>query len=479
MMELNLKPYHNLRYIGILTLGILITLIAVLANSTDIKALEAPKQELWRVYSLWGGVALVGYAASFASDILHYIKKFSLEYLPDLLLMVGIASWGYNVWWMENAEIAYLVLCLGLLLWRRQLHFRQISTVHWACIIYAITTALGVLWSGYPKLGMKFVEKQLMLVLLPLSAGIVSLSKAQVLRVSWIVLRICLSFLVLQTMLYLYLVTAYSDGILDGFTINKFYLRDFPETTVYNILMTWTNMEHPSYHLLFFSAPWATILGLSSRLRKGLRLELGLYYLFLAIFTIITQARYGFWVLGLLPLLALVGYARPSHYTRKQILIAGSAVATILVATLCYLHQRGIFEDGPRLEMFAYAMELIKRHGILGAGTGTDYTLFMERFGQPHSHNTFLSVAIDTGLLGVTAMLALVGSTVYAAARYGNRAVLYWMLLLLPMMLIDSPFYVPRIVYPMALYFLILGGNHLAHGDRKQEAHSTVSPPIQ
>lgn len=475
----NPNPYRNLLYIGIQTLGILAILIAVLMGNTEIKALEAPKEQLWIVYTLWWITALAGYAASFFPELRSYLREFRPKYIPEIILVVGAISWSYSIWWTENAEIVYLTVCTGLLLWRRRFTLSDIGVVHWACIIYVLTTAIGALWSEYPERGAHFTEKQLMLILLPLSAGILSLSKEQVLRISWVILRLSLSVLVLQMLVYLYLVTVYSGGVLDGLTINKFYLKAFPHTTIYNILMPWAHMEHPSYHLLFFSAPWASIIALSSSLRKNLRLELGLYYLFLIIFTFITQARYGFWVIGLLPLLALSSYIKGIRSSTKLRYMLGVIVATILIGTIYYLYQHNVFSDGPRLEMFAYAIEHIKRYGIFGAGSGTDYTLIMERFGHPHSHNSFLSVALDTGIIGVVAMLALVCSTIYAAVKYHNRAILYWMLLLLPMMLIDSPFYVYQVIPPMALYFLLLGGNHLADSGKEAGKSPVVSPPIQ
>ncbi len=102
--------------------------------------------------------------------------------------------------------------------------------------------------------------------------------------------------------------------------------------------------------------------------------------------------------------------------------------------------ERALFVDELRLELYQSAIKAIKAYPILGQGSGAEKYLFVSKDGVsfPHTHNFFLSMMVNFGLLGLSWTMLFIISMM--RGMLNNKSLLAFGVFLLPLLLIDSPF---------------------------------------
>lgn len=122
-----------------------------------------------------------------------------------------------------------------------------------------------------------------------------------------------------------------------------------------------------------------------------------------------------FWKRKLLPVLIVVGIA------------AIPFLPSSILNRFLTIFNRNDSSISSRLPIYQAAIRLVKLRPVTGAGLGTAavqtaveaYEVYEGSFDFVHSHNTFLQVWLETGLLGIVAFIA----SIYHALKMGAKAV--------------------------------------------------------
>jgi O-antigen ligase/Flp pilus assembly protein TadD len=108
---------------------------------------------------------------------------------------------------------------------------------------------------------------------------------------------------------------------------------------------------------------------------------------------------------------------------RSLLLLAGAlaaavvvVLAAVLLATRWDARPQWIFRESlsPRQDVFEAGVDMFRDHPLLGAGPGTFGLLYPQYSGEYpvhaiHTHNGYLQVAVDAGLVGLAALAVLAG----------------------------------------------------------------------
>jgi len=108
---------------------------------------------------------------------------------------------------------------------------------------------------------------------------------------------------------------------------------------------------------------------------------------------------------------------------RSLLLLAGALAAAIVVALVAVLlatrwdaRPQWLFRESlsPRQDVFEAGVDIFRDHPLLGAGPGTFGLLYPQYSGEYpvhaiHTHNGYLQVAVDSGLVGLAALAVLAG----------------------------------------------------------------------
>ncbi len=110
------------------------------------------------------------------------------------------------------------------------------------------------------------------------------------------------------------------------------------------------------------------------------------------------------------------------------------AVATPVLAPRWQWHAARLRDvavtEGPfsRIAVWREVPRIVAEHPVLGTGLGTFGAVYARTTGQdpsdvpPFAHNIFLNVAVETGLLGLAALLFFLGSGMLALIRWHRRS---------------------------------------------------------
>lgn len=176
------------------------------------------------------------------------------------------------------------------------------------------------------------------------------------------------------------------------------------------------------------------LLGLSL---DGPRLRRWLYLVgvpIVAVGLVLTWSR-GAWLGAILGLGTLVAATADRRFW-VGILMAGVVLvmATPVLAPRWQWHEARLREvavaEGPfsRIAIWRQVPRIVAEHPILGTGLGTFGAVYARATGQdpsdvpPFAHDIFLNAAVETGLLGLAALLYFLGSGMLAMVRWCRRS---------------------------------------------------------
>lgn len=153
-----------------------------------------------------------------------------------------------------------------------------------------------------------------------------------------------------------------------------------------------------------------------------------------AVGLVLTWSR-GAWLGAILGLGTLLG-ATSSRRLWVGVLVA----AAVLTAATPVLAPRWQWQssrlrnvavtEGPfsRIAVWKVARRIIADHPVLGTGLGTFASVYGRYAGEspseapPTAHNIFLNFAVETGLLGLAALLSFLGTGIWAMVRWNRRS---------------------------------------------------------
>lgn len=141
---------------------------------------------------------------------------------------------------------------------------------------------------------------------------------------------------------------------------------------------------------------------------------------------LLVQSRAAFVTLASLAALCLWEYAVSAKLTKQKIvLIAFVVVVAIVLAVFIWnnpafsrLTDRASYEENVRLDIWEYALEAFYRSPLIGSGLGAS-NLFSQAGTNYDTHNNYIDILGDTGILGVILFVML--SIRFVWVRKGKR----------------------------------------------------------
>jgi O-antigen ligase len=110
---------------------------------------------------------------------------------------------------------------------------------------------------------------------------------------------------------------------------------------------------------------------------------------------------------------------------------------------------------GGRLRLWGEAIVVLNNHEVLGVGSGA----IMSKIGSA-VHNTFISVAAETGVIGFLLFCCIVGIVIYQAARLPKTTSRLWLAMIMTLVIgISSLSWEFRKLTWIILSFVVLEGN--------------------
>lgn len=407
---------------------------------------------------IYTGVLVVGsYVVSYWREALDYLRNWSWEQGGESLILAAIVVWGLSPGDVEGLSIAIMIYALLMGAVRRRIVMP--SAFQWAGVLVALYPLVAMLWTSDFALGWIYAPLTLLIGGLGLVSGCLALDADRITRMMTILFRIGFGWMTLQILCYLTLSHHYLDtGLLSFLTLEKYYTGGV-ESPPYLLFMPWAKAKVPAFWMLYLSLPlFTSYLMLASGRKTSLRWgEIAIYWLMLATFCLIEQPRYGFGVLGLFIL--MVCAERWVHWVRPRLWLRLAVVAVVLLGAGGAVWTLGLLADPFRWSVYAHAVDIIRDNLPLGLGTGMDRYVHMELFRHEHSHNSFLTAGVDAGLIGLGALLLWVLAGVWTAIRQRNYYLAVFLLLLIPLMCLESPLYMRRMARLIAIFVLLLGGN--------------------
>ncbi len=236
-------------------------------------------------------------------------------------------------------------------------------------------------------------------------------------------------------------------------------LRDLPKIPVLTAANPFRNLSlpglnrlatHPNQLAALIALFLPLVVSLAAALRPGwrrLRVGLAVVAVLVVAILLLTQSRGG-WLAtaaGLLTLLALWAAVLPPSRARRALALAVLAVVLVSAAGVLWIGPQTLWELwvnppettalgtlstlGVRRELWPWAVTAISDFPFTGVGLGTFRVVVFRLYPVPywpgydlgHAHNIFLQTALDIGLPGLVAYLALLMVAAAAGWRVARR----------------------------------------------------------
>ncbi len=436
-------------------LAVFITVIALryLGFSTRSLTDEEPKSYIFIL-------ALVLPLLSLSLDWRSLKQKFlSIEQedrLPLLLIFTAQLSSIFSYWFSIYLLLAYLLLILGRTIYCQyytketslkigelrsnlKAKIKEIPIYVWCLPALFLLNLLGLLWQKQPIFP-NTADKYLPCLLLPLSLLLYRPKLQSVYAAARFVLPFILAFLSLY-LIYAQLYHLFYFDKLWAWLLHPLsveYQREIFHDYTYKLFSDWLDFNHPSYVLLSI-LPIFFISVFTKKRDVTVKFEELVFVCLSFLFVGLTHLRYGICFVLLMtifcfykPYVGMFGRVLRRYFYVPILILVG-------LAAFIYKEQ-DLFSDNLRFELYINAIKQIKAFPILGQGSGAESKLFFKPFDGffAHTHNLFLSMMVNFGLLGLIWCLALLRSMLSSYKK--NKALFSFTLFFIPLMLIDNPF---------------------------------------
>jgi len=362
---------------------------------------------------------------------------------------------------LGTAIMAVLIVCSFALNKSRQFTWQPIF---YAIVGVYLLSIVGLLHSGCLSFANKRIDVSSPMIIFPVLFSMVQLSKRNVMLLLrffvWIVILVCIYGLLS------YAITVYEfslkAALSDGKRFSHFFMV-FP--------LAW----HPSAFVIALLMALPVSLYLRYHDGKQITLvEMLLAILLPILVTFMVGARIG---VAVFPVLLGLGYF---VYCKFKPTLKWGLAASGVVAGLCVLFfvippdMKNHFSDQLRLDQRNIAISAIQEKPILGWGTWTQHDLMSceerrERVGAKtsqvfsHFHNQYLDAMVQFGIIGIAALLFLIGWIFWIAIRKKHFLLLSFMAMYVIVFYFDNVLHSINWVHVFMFWlcFLLASQNHL------------------
>ncbi len=464
-------------YLKALLVSLVLTACSVVllrwGGFVEISALtnETPK-------ALMLGLAFLLPSFSLALDF-KYLKSTlspidSVDRLPLLLLLLAQLLWFYSFWLTTILLGGYLALVVFrfVLQWHKnkgntqflselkssvKQRAKEIPIYIWCLVALFFLNALGVLWQTQ-EVFPNTMDRYVLYVLLPMSLLLYRPKVKSVFQFA----RFALPFILALLSVYLIYVMLFHLVYFEDLwawirhPLSRIYQSKLFNDDTFKLYTDWSAVAHPSYTLLAL-LPYFLISFFAKGKGDFAKKEEFVFVLLTVLFVLFTHLRYGQYYIILMSLLhlfkAYLGAFKEFIKTKKLYILIGLG----LLAGFLY-QERELFVDNVRLELYRAVIDEIKAYPILGQGTGAELKLFFREgtlVNHCHTHNLLLSMMTNFGLIGFLWTTLFISSLFHKAINR-NYILLFFLIFLLPMFVIETPFTLGSSIIQMLMSFIFI-----------------------
>ena len=317
---------------------------------------------------------------------------------------------------------------------------------------------IGLLWTIDIDEGIKFIDKGLSFIIIPLGFSLLSITLQQRDRVLLFFIRFLIVFLLMGMLGYLFQVYFHDLSFWVGFGTEKVYFPLSPELdTVYEQILVGSGYGHPAYTSLIFVTMIPVSFYLWSK-EKSNKLKLSntelFAFLFLsAIVIFIIKSRIGFLMYPFGLFLSVLFLLRKSKVLPY---ILFSLIFLAVIAAIMIYKNRTDFSfmtDPIRENIYSYVVNYIKAHPLTGTGTGSMRLELIPTVNQAvNAHNQFIGELFHLGIGGLLIFIILITRILHYGIIKRNYILLYFILIFTFLMMTEMPLAIQKGVSAFTLF---------------------------
>ncbi len=322
-----------------------------------------------------------------------------------------------------------------------------INKVYYFVFLYAILEFIGTI--STPK-GFRFPEMSYSFYILPLSYSFFRLEKRIFLRIMKIFFRVIFIYIAVSLVYWFFNYINNDISIADWIT-KKTNINGFP---IYEFITKWSNYTHPSYiSLVLFCA---IISGFylfykNEESSKISFIELIVFIIGCLMLEFVMESR-----IGILESLAIIFLSAMYYIKMKtsyfKLSIIGIVISVIILGFVVEKHFTGMMDDSVRKADYTLAINYIKDHPLWGGGYHQQREVLMMQdikmtdVTRPdgtdkisYTHNQFLGVMVQYGVVGLIVLIILLIALFSYALKSHSYLLQMFMLIYLIFMFIEEP----------------------------------------
>lgn len=332
---------------------------------------------------------------------------------------------------------------------------------------------IGLLWTIDIDEGIKFIDKGLSFIVIPLCFSLFTITSEQRDKVLLFFIRFLIVFLLMGMLGYLFQIYYHELSFWVGFGTEKVYFPLSPELdTVYKQILVGSGYGHPAYTSLIFVTMIPVSFYLWSK-EEGSKLKISnaelFAFLFLsAIIIFIIKSRVGFLMFPFGLFLSVLFLLRKSKVLP---IILFSLIFMAIIAAIVIYKNRADFSfmsDPIRENIYSYVVNYIKAHPLTGTGTGSMRLELIPTENQAvNAHNQFIGELFHLGIGGLLIFIVLITKILHYGIVTRNYILLYFMLIFTFLMMTEMPLAIQKGVSAFTLFCCLF-----ARPDWKIEANN-------
>lgn len=330
---------------------------------------------------------------------------------------------------------------------------------------YVLINTVSLLWTSNVAQGLEHLKHLSPLLFIPAFFCFFRLDKKQFDLIALFVFRATVCYAVYSICSWAIESRFLQYSLEDSFVFGKYVING---VAPYDVVYAWTNHMHPTYNavaMLFALGIGWYYVGLSDIKDNIGRFELYFFVGITLLLAVLTASRFMLVAWVLVNFFGVLFLARENKKLFMSILCFCLVVALVGIS----IYSKGIktfIDDSSRIALYQGAFDAIKANMWHGVGLGS-MSQYVNKYGLSdfihlHPHNQFVGDWMQTGILGLLAMLGIVGVLFFQSVVQRNWLLcISWFIYVL-LMCIEMP-----LIYPNGIFFFGLVFSFLLQKEQK------------
>jgi len=353
----------------------------------------------------------------------------------------------FSLWFQVLASILLFISALSFLIKEKKIY--KFQTTHILFFSYFLVHLISLIWVTDLQSGIAKISTYTAFVTFPLAFSFFQLSKKELDWIIYVFFKVAFLFVVVSLLCWIFQSYTKQIPLLDWLIFHKKFF--FVDIQSFTMVYSWSNYSHPTYNALIYLTAIVFGFYLTDKSRQTLRVK---YFELAALITLsfllntVIQSRIGFANLTIISLLGFLWMIRHNG-TLYKIYLANLIILSVLTPIIFNKQIASFFIDQNRKQLYITAFAYIKNNLILGTGVGglakiiessdiahsLGYQSACIHLGNPH--NQFVGDLMQTGIMGLIALIAMITQILYRSLKTKNWILLGFMGFSISTMLIE------------------------------------------